>query len=191
MLLLERKINSEGKVLPGDILNVGSFLNQMLDVQLLREMGNEFHRLFSDCAVNKILTIESSGISIACMTALCFGCRVAVAKKGNAKNVSGDVYTAKEYSYTRDCMCDVTVPKQYLNKNDKILIIDDFLAKGSALDAMISIANQAGAQIVGAGIAVEKAYQGGGDAIRARGIRVESLARIASMSVDEGVVFCV
>lgn len=189
MHLLEEKIQSEGKVLAGNVLKVDGFLNHRIDVSLLCELGKEFHRLFSDCGVNKILTVEASGIGIACITAQYFDCPVVFAKKSKSKNISDNVYSASVASFTHGVTNTVVVSKEYLSPSDRILIIDDFLANGEALNGLIAICNQAGAAVIGCGIAVEKAFQPGGDAIRARGIRVESLARVASMSPEKGITF--
>ena len=191
MKALEQKILKEGKIYEGDILKVDGFLNHRIDVEFLNEIGKEFFSLYRDRGINKILTIEASGIGIACVTALNFEPVVPAvfAKKSASKNISGDVYKSKVFSYTHGREYDVMVSKEHLNKNDKILIIDDFLAKGGALAALVDICNQAGAEIVGVGIVIEKTYQGGGDMLRAQGIQIESLAKIKSMSSDGGVEF--
>ncbi len=189
MQLLEERIRRDGVVAQGGVLKVDTFLNHQMDVALFREMGKEFARLYENCGVNKILTIEASGIGIACIAAQFFGCPVIFARKSKSKNIAGDVYTAPVASFTRGTVSDILVEKKLLGPGDNILIIDDFLANGAALDGLISIVEQAGASLVGAGIAVEKAFQPGGERIRARGVRVESLARIASMDVETGVHF--
>lgn len=189
MKLLEERIKRDGIVREGNVLKVDSFLNHQIDVELLNEMGKEWLRLFEGEGVNKILTIEASGIGIACIAAQYFKVPVVFAKKAASKNISGDVYTSRVHSFTKDKYYDVMVSKDFLSENDRILIIDDFLAKGAALIGLVDIIKQAGATVVGAGIAVEKAFQDGGDRVRELGIRVESLARVASMSVDGGVVF--
>ena len=189
MELLEKRIAQDGEVYPGNILKVSNFLNHQMDVALFREMGKEFARLYENCGVNKILTIEASGIGIACIAAQFFGCSVIFARKSKSKNIAGDVYTAPVASFTRGTVSDILVEKKLLGPEDRILIIDDFLANGAALDGLISIVEQSGASLVGAGIAVEKAFQPGGARIRARGVRVESLACIASMDVETGVHF--
>lgn len=188
--LLEDRIRAEGKVRDGDVLKVDSFLNHQMDVALFEAMGREWKRLFDGCGVNKILTIEASGIGIACIAAQSFHCPVVFAKKSQTKNIAGDVYTTKVISYTHGRTYDVIVSKDYLGPADKLLLIDDFLANGAALSGLIDLAQMAGAEVVGAGIAIEKAYQPGGELIRGRGVRVESLARIRSMSEDGGIVFC-
>ena len=191
MKLLEERIRRDGRIFDGDVLKVDSFVNHQIDVQFISELGKEFYRLFGDCGINKILTIEASGIGIACLVATHFGVPVVFAKKSKSANISPIVYSSQVESYTHGKTYDVIVSKEFLGKDDKILIIDDFLAKGSALKGLISLARSAGAEIVGAGIIVEKAYQGGGDYVRNEmGVRVESLARVASMSVEHGVEFC-
>ena len=189
MVSLEKKIIAEGKIGEGDILKVDCFLNHQIDVNFLQEIGKEFYNLFGNCGVNKILTIEASGIGIACITAQFFNCPVVFAKKSKTINISGDVYVTRAYSYTHQCYFDVTVSREFLGPKDRVLIIDDFLAKGSALEALVALTNIAGCELVGAGIVIEKAYQGGGDAIRKKGIRVESLAKISSMSQKDGIKF--
>ena len=190
MKLLEQRIISDGKVLPGDVLKVNSFLNHQIDVTFVSQLGHEFHRLFADCGVNKILTIESSGVGIACLTAQFFDVPVVFAKKAKTSNISSDVYSASAHSYTHGNEYEAVVSKDFLLPSDKVLIIDDFLANGAALEALVSICEQAGAEIAGCGIVIEKQYQGGGDKLRARGIRVESLAKIRSMSDDGKIEFC-
>lgn len=190
MKLLEDRIRRDGIVREGGILKVDSFLNHQMDVALFAELGKEFARLYEGAQVNKILTIEASGIGIACITAQQFGCPVVFAKKTQTKNIAGDVYTAKVESFTHGKVYDVIVSKDFLGPEDRVLIIDDFLANGAALTGLISLVKEAGATLIGAGIAVEKAFQPGGELIRSQGVRVESLARIKSMSPETGVVFC-
>lgn len=190
MELLEKRILLDGIVAPGDILKVNSFLNHKLDIKLITELGKEFHRLYSDCDVNKILTIESSGIGIACLTAQFFDVPVVFAKKSKSSNISSDVWSARIHSYTHGNDYDAVVAKEFVGHGDRILIIDDFLANGAALEGLVSICDQAGADVVGCGIAIEKRYQGGGDKLRKKGIRIESLAVIESMSDDGKIVFC-
>lgn len=190
MKLLEERIIKDGKVFPGNVLKVDSFLNHQVDVKLLNEIGKEFYRLFKDSGVNKIFTIEASGIGIACIVAQYFDVPVVFAKKSLGKNIAADVYSTKVQSYTHGRIYDVIVSQEFLNKDDKILIIDDFLAQGCALDGLISLIESAGAEIAGAGIVIEKAFQPGGDMIRSRGIRVESLARVQSMTDDGQITFC-
>ncbi|MBO4338724.1 MAG: xanthine phosphoribosyltransferase [Clostridia bacterium] len=183
MELLKQKILKDGVVKAGNVLKVDSFLNHQMDVALFTEIGKEFYNRFKDCNVTKILTIEASGIGIACVTAQSFNnIPVVFAKKSKTKNISDDVYTSRVVSFTHGNETDVVVSKSYLNEGDRVLIIDDFLANGSALEGLISIVNQSGATLVGAGIVIEKGFQPGGDLIRSRGIRVESLAIIDSMS---------
>lgn len=188
MRALEQKIKDEGIVCSGNVLKVGSFLNQQLDVDFLYKMGDEIASLFSGCGVTKVLTIESSGIAIAVPAAHALGVKAVFAKKRKSSNISGDVYSARVHSFTHGNDYDAIVSKEYLTEKDRVLIVDDFLAEGSALKGMISLATQSGAYVVGAAIAIEKAFQGGGDEIRAMGYRVESLARIASMT-DNDLVF--
>ncbi len=190
MRLLEERIIKDGVVKDGDVLKVDGFLNHMIDVGFISKLGAEFHRLFRDCNVNKILTIESSGIGVACLTAQFFDCPVVFAKKAKSINIGADTYSVPIASYTHGKTYDVIVSKQFLGKDDRVLVIDDFLAKGNALAGLIDIIGQSGATLVGVGIVIEKAYQGGGDRIRGTGVRVESLARIASMSEKGGVTFC-
>ena len=189
MQVLEDRIIKDGKIAAGDVLMVGSFLNQQIDVDLGLEMGAELYRLFKNEGVTKILTIEASGIALAAFAAICFRVPIVFAKKAKTSNVGGEVYTAKAYSYTHDRENTILVPKDYMLPTDRILIIDDFLAVGSSLSALISIVKDSGASLVGAGIAIEKEYQGGGNAIRKSGVRVESLAKIAEMSVENGIRF--
>ncbi len=189
MDILERRILEDGIVAEGDILKVDSFLNHQIDVSLMREIGAEFYRLFGGCGVNKILTIESSGIGVSCITAQFFNVPVVFAKKIKTVNIAGDVYSSRGYSYTHRKSYEIVVSRRFLDRSDKVLIIDDFLAKGSAVRVLVDICSQAGAGIAGAGIVIEKAYQGGGDELRGRGIRVESLASIEAMSVRDGISF--
>lgn len=190
MQLLEERILKDGKVFPGNVLKVDSFLNHQVDVELINEIGKEFYRLFKDCGVNKIFTIEASGIGIACITAQYFHVPVVFAKKTLGKNIAADVYSTPIKSFTHGKTYDVIVSQEFLNKHDRILIIDDFLAQGCALNGLIELIKSAGAQIVGAGIVIEKAFQQGGDLIRSEGVRVESLARIESMTDDGKITFC-
>lgn len=189
MKLLEDRICRDGKIGAGNVLKVDGFLNHQMDVPFLCELGKEFHRLFGDEGITKILTIEASGIGIAALTAQYFGVPVLFAKKTPTNNISGDIYTAEVYSYTHERNYTIYVSKDFLLPTDRVLIIDDFLAKGSALFALLELIGSAGAEVAGAGIAIEKAYQEGGAKVRATGLRVESLARIASMSVENGVEF--
>lgn len=182
MKSLENKILSEATVLDSDILKVGSFLNQQLDVNFIMEMGAEVKRIYSDDKVTKILTIETSGIPIAFAAGYELKCPVVFAKKGKSSNVSGDVYKSSVYSFTHNTTYDVIVPSDYLSKDDRVVIIDDFLANGKALEGLIEIVKQSGAELVGCTCAIEKGFQKGGDDLRNRGYRVESLAVIDEMS---------
>lgn len=184
MKILEERIKKDGKLIDGNILLVDSFLNHQMDPFLFLEMGLELKRLFKNEKITKILTIESSGIGISCIAALTFGVSVLSAKKNKAKNLR-DCYVTQVASFTRGGVYDVFVSKDYLNPTDRVLIIDDFLAEGNALLGLADIVKQAGATLVGAGIAIEKAFQAGGDRVRNMGIRVESLAIIESMDKDK------
>ena len=185
MKLLEEKIANEGVSIGTDILKVDMFLNHQLDVNLLEEMGKEFYRLFKDSGATKIVTIESSGIAIAVFAAKYFNLPALFAKKANHKNVGNEIYSAKCYSFTHGKEYTMNVSKKYLNSSDKVLIIDDFMAGGNACNALIDIINQAGAEVVGIGIAIEKGFQPGGKALREKGYKVRSLAIIDSMNDGE------
>lgn len=189
MELLEQRIRQDGKVKGTSILKVDSFLNHQMDIQLFSQMGQEFFRLFGDCSVNKILTIEASGIGMACVTAQYFHCPVVFAKKSMSSNISDHVYSAPVKSFTHGNQYNAIVSKEYLHPEDRILVIDDFLAMGEALRGLFSLVQQSGATLIGAGIAVEKAFQPGGAQLRSEGYRIESLARVAAMSEEGGVVF--
>lgn len=186
MELLEERIRKDGVVKPGNVLKVDSFLNHQMDVELFNEMGKEFKRLFADRPINKILTIEASGIGIACVVAQHFGVPVVFAKKAKSINLDGETYSTKIQSFTHKKVYDVIVAKRFLNPEDHILIIDDFLANGCAVDGLIDLIRSAGATVEGVGIAIEKGFQRGGDLIRAKGIRVESLAIVESMDAENG-----
>lgn len=190
MKLLEDRILRDGKIGQGNVLKVDSFLNHQIDVAFLDKLGEEFHRLYKDEKVDKVLTIEASGIGIACLAARHFGCPVVFAKKTKTNNIYADVYRGTVESYTHQKTYEIVVSRDFLSPGDRILIIDDFLAKGSALLGLLGLVRDAGATVVGAGIVIEKAYQPGGELIRGMGIRVESLAKIASMSEENGVTFC-
>lgn len=184
---LEERIARDGVVKPGGVLKVDSFLNHQCDVALMDRMGAEWARLFADAPINKILTIEASGIGIACVAARHFGdVPVVFAKKAQSVNLDGEQYSASVYSYTKRREYPVIVGKRFLSPVDRVLIIDDFLANGCALDGLISICESAGASVEGVGIAIEKGFQGGGDRLRACGVRVESLARVVSMDSETG-----
>ena len=189
MQILKDRIKKDGIVREGNVLKVDSFLNHCMDIKLFNEIGKEFKRRFSDAEINKILTIEASGIGIACITAQYFDVPVVFAKKSQTKNIAGEVYSSRVQSFTHGRVYDVMVSKDFLKPEDKVLIIDDFLANGCALMGLADIIEKSGAELVGAGIVIEKGFQVGGKEIRDKGIRVESLAIIDSMSVDGGVVF--
>ena len=188
MKALEEKILREGTVLPGHILKVGSFLNHQIDADFIMEMGDEILRLFADCDVNKILTIETSGIAIALGAAAKMHIPLVFAKKNKSSNVNGEVYSTVVHSYTHGTNYTVVVSKDFLSKGDKVLIVDDFLANGKALVGLIELVGQAGAELVGCCTAIEKGFQKGGDNLRAKGIRVESLAIIDEMT-DSAITF--
>ena len=185
--LLEDRIVKDGIVKPGNVLKVDSFLNHQMDISLFNDMGKEFKRLFNDTPINKILTIEASGIGIACVAAQYFdNVPVVFAKKSQTVNIDGEVYSTKIESFTHKRVYDVILSKKFLSSKDHVLIIDDFLANGCALNGLLDIAQKAGATVEGVGIAVEKGFQRGGELIRQKGIRVESLAIIESMDADSG-----
>lgn len=186
MKLLEDRIVKDGVVKPGNILKVDSFLNHQMDVDLFNKMGEEFRRLYRDVPVTKILTIEASGIGIACIAAQHFHVPVVFAKKSQSVNLDGEMYTAKIESFTHKRTYDVIVAKKFISPDDHILIIDDFLANGCACLGLIDIIRSAGATLEGVGIAIEKGFQKGGELIRSQGIRVESLAIIDSMNPETG-----
>ena len=186
---MEQRILEDGVMEGEDVLKVDSFLNHQMDVALFAEMGKEWARLFAQDNVTKILTIEASGIGIACVVAQQFGVPVLFAKKNKTKNIAGEVYSAQVESFTHGRVYDIIVSKKFLGPGDRVLLIDDFLANGAALQGLIKLVRDSGATLVGAGIAVEKAFQPGGELIRSMGVRVESLARIKSMS-SKGIEFC-
>lgn len=190
MKLLEDRILKDGHIGADNVLKVDSFLNHQIDVNFVCELGKEFYRFFKDENITKILTIEASGIGIACLAAQYFGVPVVFAKKTKTINIYSDTYNATVHSYTHKKDYDIVVSKEFLSKEDNVLIIDDFLAKGSALTALLMLIEKAGAKTAGAGIVIEKAYQGGGNLVRDMGIRVESLAKIKSISKKDGIVFC-
>jgi xanthine phosphoribosyltransferase len=189
MQLLKDRIQAEAKVLPGNILNVGSFLNQQVDINLYNEIGKEFFRLFSHERISRILTVEASGIGIACITAQYFKVPVVFARKFRAKNISDDLYSAEVTSYTHGIDYTVTVPRPYIKADDSILLIDDFLANGCALEGLAAVTEAAGAHLVGAGVVIEKGFQQGGKRLREKNIRIESLVIIDSMSPETGISF--
>ena len=186
MNFLEERIVKDGSVLTGNVLKVDKFLNHQLDISLLRQMGREWKRRFQGTEINKILTIEASGIAIACIAAEYFDVPVLFAKKSKSINIEGDVYAAEVESYTHKTINRVIVSKRFLGPEDKVLIIDDFLANGCALSGLIQIAEEAGATVSGIGIAIEKGFQQGGKLIRDMGYRVESLAIVESMDSEKG-----
>ena len=188
MEALEKRIMSEGEVRPGGILKVDGFLNHRIDPQLSYDMAVELKRLYEGEEINKILTIEASGIAMAVMAGYVFGCPLVFAKKSKTKNISSNVWSTEVESFTHGNTNTVVVSREYLGPDDKVLIVDDFLATGAALVGLKALVEQAGGTVVGAGIAIEKVFQGGGSQLRSEGLRVESLARIASMD-DSGIVF--
>ncbi len=181
MKLLEDRIKKDGLVKAGNILKVDSFLNHRMDIALFNEMGKEWKRLFDGERINKILTIEASGIGIACIAAQYFDCPVVFAKKTQSLNLDGDVYTSKVTSFTKKKTYDIIVSKKFLGPDDRVLIIDDFLANGCAVQGLLELIKEAGATAVGVGIAIEKGFQDGGKMIRDNGIHLESLAIVESM----------
>ena len=186
MQLLKERILKDGIVKPGNILKVDSFLNHQMDVKLFKQMGEEFKKRFAEKNINKIMTIEASGIGIACIVAECFDVPVVFAKKSKSVNIDGDVYYAEVESFTHKCKNQVIVSKKFLNPEDHVLIIDDFLANGCALQGLISIVTQAGAVVEGIGIAVEKGFQQGGKIIRNLGYQLESIAIVEGMNAADG-----
>jgi xanthine phosphoribosyltransferase len=184
MELLKQRILKDGMVKPGNIIKVDNFLNHQVDIALFNEIGKEFKRLFADEPITKIITIEASGIGVACITAQYFNVPVVYAKKAQSINIEGDVYTCKVESFTYKRVYDVILSKKFLHASDHVLLIDDFLANGCALLGLVEIVRSAGATIAGAGIVIEKAFQNGGKKAREQGIRVESLARIKAMTED-------
>lgn len=189
MKLLQDRILKDGQVRAGNILKVDNFLNHQIDAGLLNEIGKEFLRLYEDKGVNKILTIEASGIAIAIMAAYHFHVPLVFAKKAKSKNIDGDVYTSQVESFTYKRTFDITVAQKFIGKGDRVLIIDDFMASGKAMNGLLDICKKAGAEVVGIGICIEKGFQGGGDALRAQGYEVESLAIIDSMDENGNIVF--
>ena len=189
MELLKERIRKDGKVRGTDVLKVDSFLNHQMDIDLFEEIGKEFARRFEGEKITKILTIEASGIGIACIAARYFHVPVVFAKKNQTKNIAGDVYTSKVESFTHGRVYDIIVSKDYLGPDDKVLIIDDFLANGAALMGLSQLVKDAGATLVGCGIVIEKGFQPGGKMLRDKGVRVESLAIVDAMSEENGVTF--
>ena len=188
MQLLKDRIRKDGKIKGGNVLKVDSFLNHQMDIKLFEEIGKEFKRRFADVEVNKILTIEASGIGIACVVAQYFDVPVLFAKKNKTKNIAGDVYTSQVESFTHGRVYDIIVSKEFLGKGDKVLLIDDFLANGKALEGLATLVQDSGAELVGAGVVIEKGFQIGGDNLRKQGIRLESLAIVDSMDEEKGTI---
>lgn len=188
MKLLEDRIRREGKILPGPVLKVSSFLNHQMDPALMMEMGREIGRLFAGERITKVLTIESSGIAVALAAGYALGVPVLFAKKHRTSNVSGNLYQTMVHSYTHGTDYTVVVEREFLKAEDRVLIVDDFLANGKAVEGLLDLIHQAGAEAAGAAIAVEKAFQEGGRLLRSKGLRVESLARIERMD-ENGIVF--
>ena len=188
MKLLKDRILKDGVVKPGNILKVDSFLNHQMDITLINEIGKEFKRRFSDCPITKILTIEASGIGIACIAAQYFDVPVVFAKKAQSVNLDGAMYTTKVESFTHKKVYDVILSKKFLGPEDHVLLIDDFLANGKALEGLAELVKKSGAELVGAGVVIEKGFQVGGDIIRSKGIHLESLAIVESMDEKTGEV---
>lgn len=188
MQLLEERIRKDGIIKEGNVLKVDRFLNHQMDVKLFREIGKEFKKRFEGEDINKILTIEASGIGIACVVAEIFDVPVVFAKKTQTKNIAGDVYTTKVESFTHGRVYDIIVSREFLGKGDKVLLIDDFLANGKALEGLAELVKKSGAELVGAGVVIEKGFQVGGDIIRSKGIHLESLAIVESMDEKTGEV---
>ena len=188
MKLLEDRIRKDGKIKEGNVLKVDSFLNHQMDVKLFHEIGLEFKRRFEEKEINKILTIEASGIGIACVVAEVFDVPVVFAKKTQTKNIAGEVYRTQVESFTHGRVYDIIVSKEFLGKDDKVLLIDDFLANGKALEGLSTLVQDSGAELVGAGVVIEKGFQVGGQIIRDRGIQLESLAIVESMDDKTGTI---
>jgi xanthine phosphoribosyltransferase len=189
MRLLEEMIQERGRVYPGNILKVDSFLNHQIDVSLMDKMANEFYQRYKDAGVTRILTIEASGIAIGVSVARLFNVPMIFAKKTESLNLGEDVYSSRVSSYTHGIDYDVTVSRQFLDKNDRVLLIDDFMAMGNAMKGLLEICDQARATVAGIGICIEKGFQPGGEDLRMMGIDVMSLAIIESMSEDGTIIF--
>jgi len=189
MNFLEERIASDGQVRAGNILKVDSFLNHQLDVDLLDQVGKAFYEKYKDKGITKVLTVEASGIAIACMTAQYFHVPVVFAKKAKSRNLDGDLYTSVVHSFTYDRDYNVTLSKKFLSSEDKVLLVDDFLAVGKAMNGLIDICNQAGAKVEGIGIAIEKGFQDGGARLRGAGYDVTSLAIVDAMDEEKGITF--
>ena len=190
MKLLEERIKKDGKVLPGNVLKVDSFLNHQIDADLMMEIGKEIATLFKNDNITKVLTIEASGIAVAIMAAANLHVPMVFAKKSQTSNISNNTYNTTVHSYTHNTDYIVRVSKQYLNSNDRVLIVDDFLANGAAFMGLSEIVSQAGATLCGGAIAIEKAFQEGGKLIREKGIKLHSLAKVKSMDEKGGIQFC-
>lgn len=188
MKLLEDRIRRDGVVKEGNVLKVDRFLNHQMDIELFQEIGKEFKRRFANENVNKILTIEASGIGIACIAAESFHVPVVFAKKTQTKNIAGEVYSTQVESFTHGRIYDIIVSKEFLSPNDRVLLIDDFLANGRALEGLAALVESSGATLVGAGIVIEKGFQPGGDELRKKGIHLESLAIVESMDEKTGTI---
>lgn len=189
MKLLEQRILKDGQVRPGNVLKVDCFLNHQLDVELLDEIGAEFKRIFAEDGINKILTIEASGIAIACMTARHFDVPVVFAKKAKSKNIDGEVYTSKVQSFTYGKEYEITLAKKFLSPADRVLILDDFLANGKAMRGLLDVCRQSGATVAGIGVCIEKGFQSGGRELRDEGYKLASLAIVDQMTDDGKLVF--
>ncbi len=188
MQVLKDRIRKDGIVKAGNVLKVDSFLNHQMDIKLFQEIGAEFKKRFDGSEINKILTIEASGIGIACVVAQSFDVPVVFAKKTKTKNIAGDVYTSQVESFTHGKVYDIIVSKQFLGAGDKVLLIDDFLANGKALEGLVQLVEASGAEVVGAGIVIEKGFQVGGQILRDKGVRLESLAIVESMDETTGTI---
>lgn len=186
MDLLKERIVKDGQVFEGNILKVDSFLNHRIDMRFLKEVGKEFHRIFGSENVNKIVTIEASGIAVGCATALAFDCPLVFAKKSKTKNIADDVYKSIVQAYTHETLSEIFVSKDFLGPSDRILLVDDFLARGNAILGLIDLIHQSGATLVGCGIVIEKGFQEGGNRLREKGIRLESLAVVDKMDSATG-----
>lgn len=189
MKLLEDRIRKDGKIAEGNVLRVDSFINHQMDMALLTQLAEEFHRCFADAGVDRVLTVEASGIAIAALVAQRFGVPMVFAKKSKSSNIPDSVYSCPVKSYTHGNVNQIIVTKDYLHEGEGVLLIDDFLAHGEALSGLVDVVEQAGARVVGAGIMIEKSFQQGAEKARSFGFPVVSLARIASMSVEEGITF--
>ena len=186
---LEEKIRAEGKVYPGRVLKVGSFLNHQIDTVFMSRICKVFYENFKNDGITKILTIEASGIAVACLTAQYFSVPVLFAKKSKSKNIGNDCYICPVTSYTHGIVSDIYLEKELLTSEDKVLIIDDFLANGCAIEGLLTLCGEAGAQVAGAGIVIEKSFQDGGARLRGTGLKIVSLCKIKEMNSEEGIIF--